>query len=267
MSAINQIIVATLIGLIKDRILHAILGVAGLFLLLIPVFSQFSARQVRELAITLSLSASSFVLLVLAILIGASSLQRDVDRRYTAAVLGLPISRSAYILGRYIGTVLLLGICGASLALAGFLIILWHQGDMSSGVALNWVNIFIAFFADILKYFLLIAFSFLFSTFSTSLFLPVFGTLGIFLAGSASQQVIDYLATEPGMQLPTLVRFAAEAFYWVIPNFEIFNFKVPAIYGLEVSVESLIYAGLYFLFYTPVVLILSIIIFNRRELP
>ncbi|MGA2152083.1 MAG: ABC transporter permease, partial [Geobacteraceae bacterium] len=85
---------ANLLMLLRDRLLQAVLGVAAVMLLLVPSLSTFSMRQVQELAITLSLSSISLVLLVLALLLGSSAVWRDIERRYTASILALPVSRA-----------------------------------------------------------------------------------------------------------------------------------------------------------------------------
>ena len=71
----------TILWAVRDRVLHAVFGVGLLLLLLVPVFSDFSMRQVQEAAISLTLSASSLTLLVVAALLGSAAIFRDVDRR------------------------------------------------------------------------------------------------------------------------------------------------------------------------------------------
>ena len=87
----------------RDKLLHAITFVGLLFLVMVPAFSFFSMRQVQELAITIATSTFSFILLLVTLLTGAYSIWRDVDRKYTHALLGLPLSRQSYLLGKYFG--------------------------------------------------------------------------------------------------------------------------------------------------------------------
>jgi len=261
-----QIVRITLLGALRDRILHAVFGVAGVLFILVPAFSSFSMRQVRELATTLSLSACSMPLLVLAVLLGSSTLWRDIERRYTASLLGLPISRRNYVLGRFSGLALFVGVCGTLLGGATLLVVFSVRGEMSAGQGLSWASILLSIGGDVLKSILLVSVAFLLSTVSTSLFLPVFGTLGIYLAGSASQEVMDYLSTEAGRQLPPLTRATAEVFYYLVPNFSVFNFKVEAIYGLAVPALGVVYALAYFVIYTAILLSAAVVIFDRREL-
>lgn len=266
MRIFKNILTVTLKWELRDRVLYAILAVALLILILVPSFSIFSMRQVQELSITLSLSAISVVLLVLAALQGASSVWRDIERRYTLAILGLPVPRSTYVLGKFAGIASFIAICGALLSLAACAVIALASVQYPSDIPIHWLNIFIAVFADILKYILLAAVALLFSTISTSFFLPFFATLAIYVAGSGSQEVYEYLAGDFGSKLTLPVKVLIKAVYFILPNFAAFNFKVQAIYGLTMPVAGVAYSIGYFLVYTSLLLYLSVWSFSRREL-
>lgn len=257
----------TLKWALRDRLLHAILAVALLLFFLVPAFSLFSMRQVQELSITLSLSAISFVLFLLTTLMGSSSIWRDVERRYTASVLGLPISRTSYLLGKFSGIALFIGVCSILLSIASCVVIAISSAQYPSDIPIHWQNIVLAMAADTLKYILLASVAILFSTLSTSFFLPFFGTISIYLAGNASQEVYEYISGDFGKKLSTPVLAFIKGTYYVIPNFSAFNLKVQAIYGLPLSLPGMSYIVLYFLIYTSILLYISVWIFSRRELP
>ncbi|WP_246140142.1 ABC transporter permease [Geothermobacter ehrlichii] len=263
---LKEIIKITLKGAVRDRVLHSLLVTALLMVLLTPVLSLFSMRQVRELSITLSLSMMSFVLLILATLMGASAIWRDVEKRYTATLLGLPLPRAIYLCGRFVGLALFLLMTGVLLGSMVCMVVAICRGEMSSALNFSWFNLLIAITGDVLKYILLAAVAFVFSALSTSFFLPIFGTIAVYLAGTASQEVLEYLATEAGRQLPALLRVATQFFCYLLPNFAVFDFKVQAIYGLTIPVKGLLYAAIYFVVYTGILLVLAVKVFDRREL-
>lgn len=215
---------------------------------------------------TLSLSCNSMTLLVLALLLGATSIWRDIEKRYTATLLGLPLPRSTYILGRFAGLAAFLLLCGLVLGACACLVVLMTQQEMSAGLDLIWLNLWLAIMGDVCKAVLLVALALFFSSLSTSLFLPVFGTIGVYLAGSASQEVMDYLTTEAGRSLPSLTKSIAQGLYYLLPNFSVFDFKIQAIYGLSIPPAAVFYAFSYFVIYTGIVLFFTIAVFNRREL-
>jgi len=224
-------------------------------------------RQVQELSITLSLSAISAILLVLTLLLSASSVWRDVDRRYTSSVLTLPGSRASYILGKFLGIALFLLLCASLLGAASFLVITISAYRYPSDIPIHWQNIMLSIVADSLKCILLAAVGLMFSTLSSSFFLPFFGSLSIYFAGSASQEVFEYINGELGKAISLPVKFLIKGVYYIIPNFSAFNLKVQAIYGLPVAVSGIAYSVTYFLIYTCILLYFSVWIFTRRELP
>lgn len=267
MNGFGVIVQATLRAILRDRVLHALVGAALLIFLLVPAFSLFSMRQVQELAITLALSTISLSLLVLTIMLGGFAVWRDVERRYTASVLGLPVSRAGYLLGKFAAVAVFLALCAAVLTTVSAAVIVFSSGLYPSDLPLVWSNLLAAVVADVCKFTLLAAFALLFSSLSTSFFLPVFGTLAVYFAGSASQEVMEYVTGEFGQKLSAPVRALGEGLYYVLPNFSAFNLKVQAIYALPLSLPGLAFTFLYFLIYTGLLLTLAVRVFERRELP
>jgi len=255
----------TLKGIFRDRVFQGIL-VAALLFPLIPYIATLSMRQVSELSLTLSLSLISFIFLLLSVFLGGTSLWRDIERRYTYGVLGLPISRGGYLLGRFGGTALFLLLVAVVLGVAAFLVVSWAGTFYPPDRPVVWRNLALCILFDAMKYILVVACAFLFSSLSTSFFLPVFGTLALFLAGNVTQQVYDYIHSAAGANLSPLVKQAATGLYYLLPNFNAFNLKVNAIYGIPLSSSGLFLTACYFVVYISVLLSLSVVIFTRREL-
>jgi ABC-type transport system involved in multi-copper enzyme maturation permease subunit len=252
--------------IVRDRILHAVLGVALVLLLLVPVLSAFSMRQMQEVAVTLSLSAISLVLLVVTLLLGTSSVWRDVERRYVASLLSLPLSRATYLLAKFFAIALFLLLCGAILALVTAVVVPYAAAQYPSDLPIARGAILLAIVADLLKYLLLAGFAILLSTVSTSFFLPFFGTLAIYLAGSASQEVYEYVTAEFGQQTGPLAVSLIKGAYYLLPNLAAFNFKAHAVYALPISAEAILLPLAYACSYGALLMGLAIWAFNRREL-
>jgi Cu-processing system permease protein len=252
--------------IVRDRILHGIFAVALVMLVLVPPLSSFSMRQTQEVAVTLSLSALSLALLVLTLLLGTSSLWRDIERRYTASVLTLPVSRTVYLLAKFCAIGVTLLVCSVILAAAAAVVIPLTAAQYPSDLPIAWGNILLSVAADVLKYLLLAGVAILISTVSTSFFLPFFGTLAIYLAGSASQEVFEYVSGQFGKEIPALYLGGIKAVYYLLPNFAAFDFKVHAVYALPVTAASLLFPLVYVLTYTGLLLGLAVWLFNRREL-
>lgn len=260
-----SIISITLKGIFRDRVFQGIL-VVSLLLLIIPVISQLSMRQVTELSITLSLSLISFIMLMLAIFLGGTVLWKDIERRYTYSVLSLPFTRSSYLLGRFCGTALFLLLAALVLGGVAIMVVWLVAAGTPPDRPVVWINFCLAVLFDALKHILLVAIAMLFATVSSSFFLPVFGTISAFFVGSSSQQVYDYVNSPQAKDVSLLVRRSAGMLYYLLPNFSAFDLKINAIYGLPLATGGLLLSICYAMIYGGIVLALAAMIFSKREM-
>jgi ABC-type transport system involved in multi-copper enzyme maturation permease subunit len=261
-----EIIRLTLKGIFRDRIFQGIMAIAVLFLG-IPSAASLSMRQVTELSTTLSLSLISFILLLLSVFLGATSLWKDVERRYTFSVLSLPISRGAYLMGRFCGISLFLLLTSASLGVIACCVIKVASLGYPPSRPIAWDIIVTAIFFDALKYIILVAVAMLVSSISTSFFLPVFGTIAIFLSGTITQQVYDFIHSPTGGKAinPVLQKIAMIV-YFVLPNLSGFDLKVNAIYSIPISPKGMALSMGYFFVYSAILVSAAALLFARREM-
>jgi Cu-processing system permease protein len=259
------IITVTLKGILRDRVLQGIL-MASLIFLVIPAVSTLSMRQVTELSLTLCLSLVSFVLLLLAVFLGGASLWRDVERRYTHSVLTLPYSRTRYLLERFTGTAIFLLGTATLLGLMTVLVVQLVASSYPPDRPILWAVVVVALGFDAFKCLLLVAFAVLFSSVSTSFFLPIFGTVAIYLVGGATQQAYDYVLSPAGQSLSPVTQTLAKILYYILPNLSAFDLKVNAIYSLPLDFHSLALTLGYGVLYMAFVLIVASTVFFRREL-
>lgn len=260
------IIQITLKGIFRDRVFQGIMALAVLFLF-IPSAASLSMRQVTELSITLSLSLISFILLLLSVFLGATSLWKDMERRYTFSVLSLPISRTSYLLGRFFGLALFLVLTSAVLGAVSLLVIKVASGMYPPDRPIVWGYLLLAVLFSTCKYILLVAVALLLSTVSTSFFLPIFGTLCTFLASGVTQQVYEYVnSPASGQIVAPLVKAAASGIYYLLPNLAGFDLKVNAIYSIAPNIPGLLLTLGYFAAYTAILLGAAAMLFQRREM-
>jgi Cu-processing system permease protein len=261
-----SIIQITLKGIFRDRIFQGIMILAVLFLF-IPSVASLSMRQMTELTTTLSLSLISFIMLLLAVFLGATSIWKDIERRYTFSVLSLPISRTSYLWGRFFGIALFMLMTAVFLGAMALIAIKTATFGYPPSRPVVWSTIIITILFDALKYILVVTVAMLLATVSTSFFLPVFGAISAFLAGTATQPVFDYLQT-PSAQtaVSATVRKAATVLYYLLPNLGGFDLKVHAIYSIPFNVKGLILTAIYFAGYALIVLSIGSFLFARREM-
>lgn len=261
-----EIMAVSLKGIFRDKVFQGIMSLAVL-LLFIPSAASLSMRQVTELSITLSLSLISFIMLLLSIFLGATSVWKDFERRYTFSVLSLPISRSAYLMGRFCGIALFLFLTSAFLGSVASIVIKVASESYPPNRPIVWGIIFATIFFDALKYILLVAIAMLLSTICTSFFLPIFGAISAFMVGTITQQVYDYLHTPAsGKAVSLLVKKAAIFLYYLLPNLGAFDLKVNAIYSIPLDQQGLLLTTLYFVIYTGILLLCGALLFCQREM-
>lgn len=262
----GAIVGTTLRGILRDRVFQGIMVLAFL-LLLVPAAATFSMRQVTELSITLSLSLLSFILLLLSVFLGATSIWKDMERRYSFSVLSLPISRTSYVVGRFLGLALFLVLTSALLGGVSCLVIKATSMMYPPERPVVWSFLLLAIFFATLKYILLVAIALLLSTVSTSFFLPVFGAICTFLASSVTQQVYEYVHSEAAaLAVTPFFKQAVSVAYYLLPNLSAFDLKVNAIYSLAPNPAGLVVTVAYFCAYTAIVLGVATLLFNRREM-
>jgi ABC-type transport system involved in multi-copper enzyme maturation permease subunit len=107
----------------------------------------------------------------------------------------------------------------------------------------------------------------LLATVSSSFFLPIFGAISTFMAGTATQQVYDYLHTPTAQaDVPVVVQKCAVLLYYLFPNLSSFDLKVHAIYSIPINFQGAMLTVIYFIVYLGIVLSIAVLLFSRREM-
>ena len=263
-----NIIIIALTGIFRDRVFQGIMILAAFFCF-IPSVASLSMRQVTELSITLSLSLITFILLLLSVFLGSTSLWKDIERRYSFSVVSLPVSRSSYIIGRFLGIALFLVLASLVLGAAACIVIKVSSAMYPTPDAkpLVWSYIIGAIFFSTLQYILLVAVAMLLSSVSTSFFLPVFGTISTYFASAVTQQVYEFVNSPASAKVVgSTLKVAANTVYYILPNLAGFDLKVNAIYSIQPSMDGLLLTIGYFIAYTSMLLGGACLLFRRREM-
>ena len=214
----------------------------------------------------MALTLNSFILLLLSIFSGISTVWRDMEKRSVYTLLSYPISRAEYLMGRFIGCILLLLLITGINMLICIPIIKICAGMYKSHLAIIWKNIFFAYLFDFLKYALLASISLLAISFSTSFFTPFFITITCYIAGNSIQSIYDYVLIEADKNYPLWFKFFIKTIYRIIPNFSAFDLIPYAAYSLKLNYTSLGITLIYFMAFLFVTLSLSCMIFSRRDM-
>jgi hypothetical protein len=137
---------------------------------------------------------------------------------------------------------------------AVYLFVMWLSGAQITA------NIFWAICLSLLEIALVAAVLTFFSSF-TSPVLASFFTICTAAAGHLSKDLLAFAEQFTG----TATKVLAQAAYYVLPNLGLFNVRQEAVHGLPLPDGFIGAVTLYGLFYTLVLLCLSAVIFNLRE--
>lgn len=249
----------TLRETIRDKVLYVILVFALLMIASGTLLSSLSLNQEGKIVLDLGLSAISVFGLIITIFIGTNLLNKEIDKKTIYLILSKPLRRSSFVLGKFLGLGLTLGIITLAMS-AAFYAMLWYTlHGMNQDFFAYLPTSAMALVLIYVEMLLLTAAAIFFSTFATPVMSALF-TLGLYLIGHMSYDILQFgkLAGKPA-----LVEITKLIFY-VLPDLERLNLKnvllqqaVPAkIFG-----SSLGYGGLYILG----LLILSMLIFEGKE--
>ena len=267
MRKIVSIVKVTFLGGVRDRTLFGIFILGLLLLFTVPIFSYFSMRQTTEVAAGYALSVISLIGLLLTVFMSGNLLSRDIDRKGIHTVVTLPISRSQYLVGKFIGLALLLLASLVILYFLGGIAVFLTSLKYPPSRPLHW-QIYVL--VGIFEYTMLLVISsvsVLFNSFATSTFLPMALTLAIYGIGQSTALVKDYLAIAlNAREISPVIAFVAKASYYIFPNLSAFDIRNAFVYTLPVHLPYLMTVFLYGLFYMGVILFLATYVFGRRDL-
>ncbi|MCC6662297.1 MAG: ABC transporter permease subunit [Polyangiaceae bacterium] len=95
---------------VRARVLHGLFGLAigtGAYAL---VVGQFALRDTLRVVSDLGAASISLYAIIVAIVLGATSLYRELELKTVFPILARPIRRSEYLVGKYLGTLLTLAV-------------------------------------------------------------------------------------------------------------------------------------------------------------
>lgn len=251
---------------IRDRILYSLVLFAFMMIISSLLFASISAEQYNKIVKDLGLTAISVIGILLSVFLGMGLVYKEVERKTVYNIFSKPVRRYEFIAGKYLGLAITLFVVTLGMALILFLIVLYteltHQGLINFYYGGHYFpEFFKAIYFEYLEFLVIIGLALVFSSFTTPVLSALF-TFFLFAIGRFSSD-IRLFAEE--VKNPVTAVFA-EVVYRVVPNLEKFNVRSEAVYGGSVNVELLTYTTVYALIYCLALLLLSIIIFEKKEL-
>ncbi len=238
---------------IRSRVLYTLLFFAvvliGAGVLLSTLTYVESARMLQSVG----LAAIRLFGAAIAIFIGIGLIHREVERRTIYTILSKPISRAEFLLGKYLGLVATIWLQVAIMGAAFAAVSLLTGAPLTSqlGMALVLAAAELA---------LVVAFATLFSCFTTPMLAALF-TTGLYAVGHLSRDLRDLGAQSDVAS----VRLFSTGLYHVLPDLESFNVTTQALHALPLPGSEVAFALLYGAGYSALLLMLAVVVFQRRD--
>lgn len=248
----------------RRRVLQAVVVLVVLILFSMTFFSYLSPGEQSRMLINGGLSAITVFGILLAIFLAAFLIPQELETRTVYAILAKPVKRFEFVLGKYLGALIILAVIVAVMT-AMLVLVLMAQDALVQDLpdsAFN-PNLRGVLFASLMNYCAVAVLTGLIVLISTvsSTTMTVISAFIIWAVGSLQSTIHDL--AEHAETAAT--RLLLEVLYVIVPKLENFDFRNEVSNYLPISFVSGWDAVLQGLGYTIVVMILASIFFNDRQ--
>ncbi len=244
----------------RIRVLYGILILVVAANLLAIVLGEMSIQEQSRVARDVGLAAISLVGALTAIFLGVVLLYGEVQRRTIYAIVTKPIARWEFVVGKYLGMVLVLTVLVALFTVAMVGLLAWQgvglTGAIGKAVVLAWLEVITV-----------AAIAVFFSAFSSPFLSGIFA-LALFVIGRLTPDLRNAAETAQA----GWIRAVAEATLRLVPDLHLFGISGRTLDGRAVSVHgdfvSWGYVGAsagHGLLWVAALLLLACLIFGRRD--
>ena len=236
---------------IRDRVLLLLLLFAGLVVASSSLLATLTFSDERKIVLDVGLASMEALGVLLALFVGGQLLFKETERRTLYIVLSKPVSRFAFVTGKFLGLVAIQGIL--VLAMTGVLFVLalcW--GDVRPGlVGVAWMlGLQLAILASL---------SVLGSAFTSPLVASALTGI-LYLVGHN----LDTLRMLAHKLAPT-IRPVVEALVGIMPDLGVFEVKNAWVHGLPVTWQGMVRGTLYAVAYASMCVVAAGWLLERRE--
>lgn len=262
MKVIFSIARTTIEEAIRRKVLLVIFFIAVLFLAIAPGLQVLAARQERSALVGMTLGIIQITSAVIAVILTVYLIPNEIERRTIYTILCKPVLRVQFLLGKYLGAVGALALMMSAMTLILIAVYAVQQHVYSWEQLAPLAKPPIMYFVQMS---LLSAVAIFFSTFVTPL-VNFFLTGGIYMVGTMFSSIFESYANNPNA--PQVSKVIALLVNAVFPNFSRFNVQNPIINPGQVIENEFVYylsSTVYGIVYISVLLILAMVIFDRRE--
>jgi Cu-processing system permease protein len=254
MRSVLAIAGATVLEARRNRVAWSLLFFCLVLVLTSFVFQEVTIASFDRIVRDVGMATVSLFGVLLGVFLGVGAVGRDIDRRIVYILVGKPISRFQYLLGRTLGAWFSVSLSLALMSVALFLECFLYRGPitlvMIEGLVLLMVETLV-----------LVSLAVMASCFAGSLIASFISVSG-YVIGHFSEDI--YFAGRRSAS--AAVRSIAAAVFYAMPNLERLNLKSEISTLTPVSLARFGGGIVYGLLYAALFLAIAAVVFERRDL-
>jgi Cu-processing system permease protein len=253
---VNQV-VAIAVNTFKETIRDRVLAIIVVFALLMIAgglwLGSISLGEQGRMMKDFGLVAVTGFGLIVAVFVAAGLVHKEVEKRTVYVLFSKPVSRVAFISGKFAGLCATMAVVLAGMALFLFALVWIVDGEPSGMVLVAVLMIYVQLLA-------IMAVTIFFSTLGSAILASVLG-ICVFIAGQLSQNVLALtrLGKNPVTEALSWVIYA------IIPNLSAVDVKTGVVGEQTLAWGQIGVWTVYLLAYVVVVLALAALAFRRKE--
>lgn len=218
------------------------------------ILPEISGGAQDKIIADLGSATASILGVVVAIFVGTGLINKEIEKRTVFVLVTKPVTSAEFIIGKHLGLSAVLGILVAGM-MGIYLLIL-----SLANVEYQLTSMLIMAFFLFLELCLITAAALLFGVFTSSI-LATLLTFSLYLVGHLSESMVKLsgVTKNPGFQKLT------DNLYLFLPDLSRLDLKNTAIYGVLPPMDILVINAGYAIIYTAALLMITTVVFSRRE--
>jgi len=246
---------------IRDKILYNLLFFALLMIGASMLLATLTVGEQSKIIIDIGLASINIFGVLIAIFLGIGLISKEIEKRTIYNIISKPMPRYQFLIGKYVGLLVTVIVNTAIMGGGLYLVLMINELRWGNGVSNINLDIWKAIYLILIEFMVITAIALLFSTFSSSSTLSAIFTIAAYIIGHLTEDLKlmgDKLHSSLG-------RVTIDLIYYILPNLDNFNIKGRVVHRLEVPLPYLSLATGYALFYIITLLIISALVFQRRD--
>jgi Cu-processing system permease protein len=242
---------------LRERLLYNLVVFGILLSVASLTISRLTVGEQFRIIADISTSSTQLFGILISVFVGVALVSREIERRTAYAMLARPVSRTDFVLGKFLGLLATVGLNLLVMALASALVLFSYTQSLSFLAS----GFFAAFGLMLGQFAICVALAVLFASFSTPTLAVIF-TLALAGAGFVFSEIRPFWLLSDRVQMKQLVY----ALDFALPNMGLLDAKEALTYGDPVSLRSFATRLAYGFGYAGVVVALAAAVFSRRDI-